>query len=328
MFTLTERSKNVNTNDEDVYYTYVLINPISNKPFYVGKGKGTRKRYMDHFSEAIKGKGSNKHKINTIRKIIRDGHDVIVDVVFGSTSEKECLEKEVDLIAQYGRRDISTGILTNLTNGGEGVSGFVFTETQRKERSERQQGKNNHMYGKTRTSDERAKISATKRKMIAEGKTIPTKHTEKHKQKLREHNPGGEATARAIYQIDTNTGRIIKQWKSSRNAGIELGIKSYRNISIAAKKKTVTAGGFYWRWVDDSSDIFDGILQNFEQYNEYRTDRSLKSGKQVLQISDDGTETIWKNMCIAGEHYGLSRSAISSAIKYNRKCVGCWWKKQ
>lgn len=222
----------------------------------------------------------------------------------------------------FGRKDIKTGCLTNLTDGGEGVSGYVYSFEQKEERRQRMPGDKNHMFGKKRTEEEREKISQTKRKKLASGEIVPTKHTEEHKQKLREHNPGGEATARPIYQIDLQTGEVIKEWKSMRQAGLNLKIHSWRNIVVATKNKNKQVGGFYWRWVDDSGDIINEVLQNVEQYNTWRTDKSLRTSQPILQILEDGTEIVWKNMCEAARELKINNSAISAAIKAEKPYAG------
>jgi hypothetical protein len=67
---------------------------------------------------------------------------------------------------------------------------------------------------------------------------------------MKENNPGGNATDKQIYQIDAITGEVIKEWKSSRQAGIDLEIKSWRNISVAVRKyKYQTVGGFIGDWL-------------------------------------------------------------------------------
>lgn len=172
------------------------------------------------------------------------------------------------------------------------------------------------------------RISATRKNRIDTGVLIPTKHTEEHKQKMRDYNPGGEATAKPIYQIDADTGEVIKLWKSMRQAGMELNIKSWRNISTAINKhKFQTVGGFFWRWSNDS-DVIDNKLTNIEELNTIRLDSGTRSGKQVQQLDDQwNVVKEWKNMCEAGRAYGLSNSTISTAIKANRKCAGFYWKK-
>jgi len=256
------------------YYTYVLINPIINKPFYVGKG--TEQRYLDHFKEAMLNRSKNKYKTNTIKKILRENKNVIIDIVYTSDNENECFEQEKKLITKYGRKDNKTGILTNLTDGGEG--GSIL-------------------------------------------------HTEEHKQKLRENNPGGKATSKSVYQIDPITGKIIGQWPSTRQAGLGLGIRVWRNISHSANKhKGRIVGGFYWRWIDDP-DILNGVLVNVSSLNLKRTDTGLRSGKAVQQFTLSGTFVAsYKNMCEAARQLNVDNSSISVAIKKSRPYAGFLWK--
>jgi hypothetical protein len=68
-------------------------------PYYVGKGKN--KRYKE------------KHTVSI------PSLDRIV-IVKDSLTDEEAIALEIELIKFYGRKDIKTGILRNLTDGGEG----------------------------------------------------------------------------------------------------------------------------------------------------------------------------------------------------------------
>lgn len=183
-----------------------------------------------------------------------------------------------------------------------------------------------HSIGQTDSSKE--KISLTRKTRLQAGQIKAAKHTEEHKQKLREYNPGGEATAKAIYQIDATTGQVIKEWKSTRQAGLGLNINSWRNISTTANRNKVqTVGGFYWRWVGDT-DVVDNKLTNLEELNDIRLNPGKRAGKQVQQLDELGNVIkIWNNMCEAGRHFELSNSTICAAIKANSRCAGFYWKK-
>jgi hypothetical protein len=293
MFKLTGLEINKN------YYTYVFINPIDNKPFYIGKG--IDQRYLQHFREIAYKKSTNKHKTNTIKKIIKSNNDVIIDIIFTSNNEEECFNKEIELIKLYGRRNNKTGILTNLTEGGDGSSGREILE------------------------ETRTKISNTRKQKIQNGSIVPAKHSQEHRQKLRVDNAGGRATSKPIYQIDTN-GNVIKEWPSSRQAGIGLGIKCWRNIShVANKLKGRKIKGFYWRWINDK-DIIDGHLQNIQTINDTKKILSLKTSKSVLQIAKNDTIiALWPSLTEAAKSVNGWYYAISNAAKTNKLYKNYKW---
>ena len=79
-----------------------------NTPYYVGKGSGKR-IYM-------------KHNISVPKKKDR------ILIVYIDLDEESAFKLERYFISYYGRKDLETGILRNLTDGGEGCSGRVHTE--------------------------------------------------------------------------------------------------------------------------------------------------------------------------------------------------------
>ncbi len=106
------------------YYVYVLSRP-DGRPFYVGKG--INKRALDHEAEARRNHPigeSNPFKCNVIRKIVRDGGEVIyrIDAAFSALCQQDCLEHEASLIKLH-RRLHEGGSLTNLAGGIGSLSG-------------------------------------------------------------------------------------------------------------------------------------------------------------------------------------------------------------
>lgn len=95
-------------------YVYLLCYPNGN-PFYVGKG--INKRIYNHFWEAKKTE-KNNHKLNTIRKILRQGQDVLLLIDSLHNSEQKALEREKLLQFEHGLKKKMTGGLTNVYIGG------------------------------------------------------------------------------------------------------------------------------------------------------------------------------------------------------------------
>ena len=105
-----------------MFYVYALIDPTTNKPFYIGKGSGARIRA--HFTPgSLK---TNTLKVTKIKSLLSAGVKPIAEYVAKNLSEDEAFELERFIISELGRIDLGTGFLTNHTDGGEGTSGAIL----------------------------------------------------------------------------------------------------------------------------------------------------------------------------------------------------------
>jgi hypothetical protein len=92
-------------------YLYRHIRLDKNEPFYIGiSGKN------DNFKRAY----SIKDRNDIWRKIVAKT-DYEVEIILDELSKDIIKQKEKEFIEMYGRIDLQTGILSNLTDGGDGV---------------------------------------------------------------------------------------------------------------------------------------------------------------------------------------------------------------
>lgn len=108
-----------------MFYTYVYKDPRPSKNcqvIYAGKGQG--RRAWVHWEKQVKHNPGFGHLLAMLR---RDGLVPVIEVVREFEDEAEAFFDEVRLIAEYGRRDLKTGTLFNLTDGGEGFGGILRT---------------------------------------------------------------------------------------------------------------------------------------------------------------------------------------------------------
>ena len=117
-----------------MFYVYVYRDPRLTKnkqPVYVGKGVGDRAWY--HWNKRVR---HNKGFGAFLALLRREKLEPIIEIVKDGLDEAEAFYEEMNLIALFGRRDLGTGTLFNLTDGGEGFSGAVRTEEWKQNISE------------------------------------------------------------------------------------------------------------------------------------------------------------------------------------------------
>lgn len=155
-----------------MFYSYLYIDPRTNKPFYVGKGK--EDRCFQHLYRK-----DHCEFVHKIRKMISENVEPIIHRIECS-SEEAAFDLECGLIKVIGRKDKGKGPLLNLTDGGEGTSGCLSML-----------GDKNPRYGDHRTWDEihgKEKSSVMKKEMSSRVSGCKNNMFGKKREDLRERN--------------------------------------------------------------------------------------------------------------------------------------------
>jgi hypothetical protein len=119
----------------NVWYVYQHKTLDTGEIFYIGIG------CLSNYRRAF-----SKYSRSKFWKIITDKYGFSVEILKDKLTSEDAKILEKELILKYGRRDLKTGILCNLTDGGDGV--FNLTQDSRKRISEA---------GKKRTHTEEVK---------------------------------------------------------------------------------------------------------------------------------------------------------------------------
>jgi hypothetical protein len=111
-----------------MHYLYRHIRLDKNEPFYIGIG--TKPKAFLYYSTEYN-RAYNKSRRNNIWKKITNKTSYEVEILLESDDYDFIKQKEIEFIALYGRINNKTGILTNLTDGGEGTKGLVISLSTR-----------------------------------------------------------------------------------------------------------------------------------------------------------------------------------------------------
>ncbi len=120
--------------EEGQHYLYRHIRLDNNQVFYVGIGTKQKIKLYKRAFEYSKGRRTSHWK-NVVDKT-----KYKVDILLESDNYEFIKEKEKEFITLYGRKDLGSGTLINMTDGGDGVLGRIVNEDTRKRISNKNKG--------------------------------------------------------------------------------------------------------------------------------------------------------------------------------------------
>ena len=178
-------------------YLYMHTRADKNTVFYIGVGSSIKYQ-----------RAKESQKRNNIWLKIYNKTPIKVDIVLDNLTHRDANSWEEYLIGLYGRINNNTGILCNMTNGGDGVKGWVISEQGRINMSNAKKG-----FRHTAESNLKNKI----------WHSIP------------------------IIQM-TRQGEYIRDWDSTIDASRELGFRSPSKITECCKGTRKTHKNFTWKY--------------------------------------------------------------------------------
>jgi hypothetical protein len=170
--------KHIRLDNEEIFYIGICSNDKENRAY------------------------SKSSRNNMWNKIVSKG-GYRVEFVKQNITFEEAKKLEINLIKDYGRKDLGLGALSNMTDGGDGTAGWIAPQEFKNAVSERVRGDKNYMYGKTHSEETKDKL-----RQINKGKKLPQSQIDNIRKSLigKTHS---EETKKKIG--DKHRGKIISE---------------------------------------------------------------------------------------------------------------------
>jgi|SRR5271157_1192907 len=169
---------------DSVFYVYLWLRE-DGTPYYVGKGTGNR-------------------SVTWHRKNLKPPKNENNILIQEHPSERDAFEAEKFFIEYYSRKCKGTGCLLNITEGGEGISGYRHTESTKKQMSIAKKGR-------VVPEEQRKKLSESRKGMI---------FSEEHRLNLSLSHIGKPNHHKGVNRTEETKRKISESLK-----GIRLGLR-------------------------------------------------------------------------------------------------------
>jgi len=201
---------------KEKFYIYAHFKLTNNELFYIGKGIGNR--------------AENKKDRNIYWKRIVNKYDYYIKKIKINLSEAEAHAEEIFYIKHF--RMIGCK-LCNMTDGGEGVSGYKHNEETKKILSEK---------GLGRKATKETKLKMAER-MKNNKFSLGIKASLETKLKMSKN----KTNKKKVIQYDLQ-GNFIKEWESVSDAAKSLNIKTPGIFNCCSPRREQSYKGFIWKF--------------------------------------------------------------------------------
>jgi hypothetical protein len=222
------------------YYVYQLVDPRTNKPFYIGEGK--EKRAWSHLS--FKSGCVNPHKDRIIQKIQALGLEVIVELIHINLTKKESELLEEQVISNIGLANL-TNITPNahppiLKGADNGFYNKTHTEENRKKCGDANRGKNNKTpQGSAAIAQSMVERWADPVQRANQIQALKNRKGEKRSDAAKESYKKSAA--------ERNANMTAEQRSARTKAGAET--KKIKYAGLKRQRYTDVAGKIHFRWI-------------------------------------------------------------------------------
>ena len=246
---------------------------------YVGKTKQTLKRRLSqHLLDAKnyrKLENFKNYNYNWICHELDDDYEILIQEIDSLEFEES---EDWKWLEQYwiSQMKIWGFKLTNLTEGGDGNQNQHFSKESIEKRASKIRGIPRDTYTKIKISEGLKGIKRSDETKLKVSKAIT------------------ELIGRKINQFDSN-GILVKEWESIAQAAKELNLDK-GNIGHCCNHKPNhnSSGGFYWRYIEDSTPI------------------NIYTPNSIVQLDLKGNLiSIYKTAILAAKATGVSSCSIS-----------------
>lgn len=201
------------------------------RPIYIGKGKNNR--MLEHFKDRNR---FNTYFYNKLNKMILEENIPLVVKLKEFDNEQDAVKMEINLISFLGKKK-SGGLLYNITDGGDGLSGYIFTDDAREKMRnfavnnkshlkfpQDQKGSNHPMFGKKHKRSSVKKIIDSKT-----GVKQSVEWIEKRASKLRGKPLSQEHRDRLSA---SNKGKVVSEDTRRKQSIAKLGLEPHNKGKI------------------------------------------------------------------------------------------------
>ena len=279
------------------YYLYRHIRLDEDQPFYIGFGKKTEQDEKYHTYT----RANTLKKRNSIWHRIHNKTEIKVEILLESDNSDFVLQKEREFVKLYGRINLGTGTLANLTEGGDGTVGYKHSEESKLKMSKSQKGR-------LVSQETKDKIQQTKKihgyKVYEETKL---KIGIANKNKWKESPYKFEKNKIYLYNIDGNKLNIFIDGYEAENI---TGFKRLTINNYCRGNNNHFYKNHFW-FYEDKGDKLNEITINSKHFQ-----------KEVLKI-DIKTNEILKTFVNAVEAGKSIRANTTSTVGCIREvCIG------